>query len=139
MSDSPQITYAPGLADLTERQLNGLRPDLKQFALDPDQKEMRFPVRKELRQNIHRIIEAKKLDMTHVTERRGRPYTLVCTKTLDHYDRACRRYEKDVATMQRLLQLPAAQGTENAENATRLATALEAGKSWKPAQAVTGS
>lgn len=109
---------------LTERQLKGLRADLKAFALDPDQKEMRFRVRKALRQEIHLIIDSRKLDMTHVTERRGSPYTLVCTKTLDHYDRACQQYKKDVSTMKRLLQLPAAQSSVNSDTATRLAAAL---------------
>lgn len=117
---------------LTEGQLKGLRADLKAFALDPDQKEMRFRVRKALRQEVHRIIDSRKLDMTHVTERRGSPYTLVCTKTLDHYDRACRQYQKDVSTMQRLLRLPAAQRRPNADTATRLTAALNAGKAWKP-------
>lgn len=136
-SATPPETPKDWTLPLTDRQLKGLRADLKKFALDPDQKEMRFRVRADLRQDIHRIIEAKKLDMTHETERQGRPYTLVCTKTLDHYDRACRRYEKDVATMRRLLRLPAAKSAANADTATRLAAALEAGESWKPDQAVS--
>lgn len=117
---------------LTEGQLKGLRPDIKDFALDPKMKEMRFRVRTDLRQEIHRIIDSRKLDMTHVTERRGRPYTLVCTKTLAHYDRACRRYQKDRSSMERLLRLPAARSPENAAAVEGLAAALEAGKFWNP-------
>lgn len=118
---------------LTDRQLKGLRADLKAFALDPEQKEMRFRVRKDLRQEIHRIIESRKLDMTHVTERRGSPHTLVCTKTLAHYGRACRQYEKDVSSMRRLLRLSAADSPANASVAARLSKALKAGEHWKPA------
>jgi hypothetical protein len=113
---------------LTERQLKGLRADLKAFALDPETKEMRFRVRKELRQQIHRIIDSRQLDMTHVTERRGSPYTLVCKKTRGPYERACRQYNKDVGSMQRLLRLPSANSPANAPYTTQLAAALRASR-----------
>jgi hypothetical protein len=34
--------------------------------------------------------------MTHVTERRGRPYTLVCTKTKASYERALQAHHVDL-------------------------------------------
>lgn len=112
---------------LTERQLRGLRADIKDFALDPGKREMRLRLRKELRQEIHRIIDSRKLDMTHVTERQGRPYTLVCTKTRGPYERACRQYKKDLSSIQRLLRLPAANRPANIPLVAQLKSALRAG------------
>jgi hypothetical protein len=89
---------------------------------------MRFRARKELRQQIHRIIDSRQLDMTHVTERRGSPYTLVCKKTRGPYERACRQYNKDVGSMQRLLRLPSANSPANAPYTTQLAAALRASR-----------
>ena len=62
--------------------------------------------------------------MTHVTERKGRPYTLVCTKTRATYERALRRYRDDLADMRRLLALPAVKTPAAAPIASRLREAL---------------
>jgi len=62
--------------------------------------------------------------MTHVTERRGRPYTLVCTKTRATHARALRRYRSDLADMRRLLALPVARAPDNAPAAAQLRQAL---------------
>ena len=50
--------------------------------------------------------EAEKLDrydVTHVTERRGRPFTLVCTKTTASYERACKTFERDKRNLARVV------------------------------------
>jgi hypothetical protein len=39
---------------------------------------------KERRRHLHGIIDSNRCDCTHVTEHRGSPHTLVCTKTEDH-------------------------------------------------------
>lgn len=117
---------------LTERQLKGLRADLKAFALDPEKKEMRFRAAAAERHELERIIAERELDMTRKTEERGRPYTLVCTKTRGPYERACRQYEKDLASMKRLLRLPAAQHPANTTLATRLTAALQVGNAPVP-------
>jgi hypothetical protein len=62
-------------------------------------------VRKNRRQHLHQQIERHGLDMTHVTERRGSPQTLVCTKTRRTYERQCRQHEADLASMSTLLRL----------------------------------
>lgn len=43
--------------------------------------------------------------MTHVTERIGSPQTLVCSKTRATYERQCRQYNKDLASMAALRSL----------------------------------
>jgi hypothetical protein len=43
--------------------------------------------------------------MTHVTERSGSPQTLVCTKTRATYERQCRQYKEDLASMAALFTL----------------------------------
>jgi hypothetical protein len=55
--------------------------ELERFARDPVQREFRIRAKKEIQEVIHKMIDQLGLDMTHVTERKGSPYTLVCTKT----------------------------------------------------------
>ena len=50
------------------------------------------------------IIDQHRLDIDHVTERRGRPYTLVCTKNRASLKRRLAEYAKDVAAMRTLLR-----------------------------------
>lgn len=100
--------------------------ELQAFARDPDARERRFPAATAQRALLHRAIEQAGLDMTHVTERRGRPYTLVCTKTRTTHARALRRYRSDLADMRRLLAVPVAQAPDNAPTAARLHQALTA-------------
>jgi hypothetical protein len=100
--------------------------ELQAFARDPDARERRFPAATAQRALLHRAIEQAGLDMTHVTERRGRPYTLVCTKTRATHARALRRYRSDLADMRRLLALPVAQAPDNASAAAQLRQALAA-------------
>jgi hypothetical protein len=68
--------------------------ELELFARDPVRQVHRIRAKKEIRQTLHQTIERLGLDMTHVTERKGSPYTLVLTKTRASYERACKRAEK---------------------------------------------
>lgn len=101
---------------------------LKAFCRDPDAETARFPLRKELRAHLHQIIERHRLDLDHVTERRGRPYTLVCTKNRATHKRRLAEYAKDVAAMRTLLR--SAPGGEQsaicAPNLARLRAAVTA-------------
>jgi len=65
---------------------------LQSFAEDPAQKIYRFRIRKDRRQHLHRTIESQQMDMTHQTERKGSPQTLVCTKTRRSYQKRLRQY-----------------------------------------------
>ena len=78
---------------------------LKAFCADPVAEVRRFPVRSDLRQHLHHQIDRYRLDMDHVTERRGRPYTLVCTKNRASHQRRLKEYAEDVSLMQALVRL----------------------------------
>ena len=86
---------------------------LKRFCKDPTAQVGRFPLRKELRKHLHRQIDGHGLDMSHVTERRGSPYTLVCTKNRASYRRRLAEYGEDISCMRSLTRLvPVAEGNE---------------------------
>ncbi len=75
---------------------------LRAFCADPVARTERFPLRQELRRHLHGVIDANRLDMLHETERRGRPYTLVCTKNRASYERRLVEYAEDVRWMRSL-------------------------------------
>jgi hypothetical protein len=69
--------------------------ELKRFLRDPGEPSHRFPVREERRRHIQDQIRKHKLDLSHRTEERGRPYTLVCSKTTASYQAALKKYHED--------------------------------------------
>lgn len=79
--------------------------ELSRFLANPNQCEHRFAAAKERRRHLHQIIDSNRCDCTHWTERRGRPYTLVCTKTTASYDAACKTYERDLQHLSCVLAL----------------------------------
>ena len=78
---------------------------LSDFLADPNRQQARFPMAKERRRHVHGIIESNRCDCTHVTERRGSPHTLVCTKTTASYEATCKIYERDLQNLSRLAAL----------------------------------
>ena len=78
---------------------------LSEFLADPDRREARFPLAKERRRHLHNIIDRDRCDCTHVTEHRGSPHTLVCTKTTASYDAACKIHDRDVKNLSRIAAL----------------------------------
>jgi len=78
---------------------------LSTFLANPDQKQGRFPLAKKRRQHQHQIIDRNRCDLTHVTERRGSPFTLVCTKTTASYEAACKIHERDLQNLSRIIAL----------------------------------
>ena len=98
---------------------------LAAFCGNPDAQVGRFPLRKDLRGHLHRQIDRHRLDMSHVTERRGRPYTLVCTKNRASHERRLREYAKDVDWMGALTRMAPAGLTHDAV-AVRLVRLKEA-------------
>jgi hypothetical protein len=75
---------------------------LQAFARDAEAKVGRFRVRQDRRQHLHHAIEQHQLDMTHVTERKGSPQTLVCTKTRRAYQLRCKQYQEDIRSFTEL-------------------------------------
>ena len=86
--------------------------ELARFLRDPSQQVHRFRVRKDRRQHLHQVIERNRCDVDHVTDRRGSPQTLVCTKNIASFLRELKAYEVDmehlafVRTMQEELGAP---------------------------------
>ena len=104
---------------------------LKAFCRNPDANVARFPLRKDLRAHLHQTIDRHGIDLDHVTERRGRPYTLVCTKNRASHKRRLAEYAKDVAAMRLLIRSTPGeeQSAAYGPSLTRLHTAVaESGK-----------
>ena len=99
--------------------------ELAAFVRVPAARGHRFAVKKERRRHLHETIERLGLDLTHETERRGSPQTLVCTKTLRTFERRCARHRADVAAMAALLALPHGVSREAAGLAARLDAARQ--------------
>lgn len=79
--------------------------EMKAFLADPVATTHRFRVRQDRREHLDELIRKRNLDISHVTERKGSPHTLVCTKTRWNYERRCEQYRGDIAAFQRLLDL----------------------------------
>lgn len=95
------------------------------FCHDPKARVVRLPLRKDLRAHLHQAIERQKLDIDHETERRGKPYTLVCTKNRAGFRRRLREYADDLSNMRQLIQVAPA-GNAMAGCESRLAELHEA-------------
>lgn len=78
---------------------------LSYFLNDPDKKTLRLPLATHRRQHLHQVIDLRKLDTTHVTERFGRPYTLVCTKTMGSFERALKAHHVDLDHLKMIREL----------------------------------
>ena len=72
---------------------------LRTFCADPAARVARFPLRTDLRAHLHGTIDVHKLEIDHVTERRGRPYTLVCTKNRSGHKRRVKEHATDIKRM----------------------------------------
>lgn len=79
--------------------------ELARFLNDPNVKTLRLPLAKHRRQHLHNVIDGKKLDTTHVTERSGSPYTLVCTKTGRSYERSLQAHRIDLSHLTKIRKL----------------------------------
>ena len=76
---------------------------LRAFCRDPVKQVERFKVRTDLRRHLHQVIDRRGLDLDHETERRGSPYTLVCTKNRASHQRRLEEYAEDLRCMGTLL------------------------------------
>ncbi len=76
--------------------------ELQVFLKDTEAKVHNFRVKKERRQHLHNIISRHAPDMTHITTRKGSPYTLVCTKTRDTYRKKLKQREIDRSLLEEL-------------------------------------
>ena len=79
--------------------------ELSLFLANALEKQHLFAVRKDRRRHLHEIIRRHHCDLTHVTERKGRPFTLVCTKTTATYNAALKTYKRDLKNLKRIVEL----------------------------------
>ena len=106
--------------------------ELQKFTLDPVEQSHRFRVKKERRQHLHQQIEKHSLDMAHVTDRKGSPQTLVCTKDRRSYQRRCKEYCLDIAALGKLADLAGQSKIGNMGESKQIATARMLAKEWSP-------
>ena len=57
------------------------------------------------------MIDRRRLDMTHLTERAGSPQTLVCTKDRRTFERRMKQYRDEIAAMRALVKLAGEAGS----------------------------
>jgi hypothetical protein len=98
--------------------------ELQAFGRNGAERMYRFRVKKERRRHLHETIQRHRLDMTHVTERKGSPQTLVCTKTRGAYERRSSQYRTDIAAMGALLALVSAAGGGEVRLSERLRASM---------------
>lgn len=106
--------------------------ELQAFVLSPQEQTHRFRVRRDRRQHLHQQIERHRLQMTHTTERRGSPQTLVCTKDRRNYQRRCEQYRQDVAAMAALSELGGGALGARVSLLTRIEGARARAEEWSP-------
>lgn len=79
---------------------------LSRFLADPSVPVGRFPLAEQRRRHLHDQIDRHGCDCTHETERKGRPYTLVCTKTTASFERREKQYQLDRRLLAEIERLP---------------------------------
>ena len=103
---------------------------LNKFAQNAEAQVGRFSIRKDRRRHLHQMIQRNSLDMTHVTERKGSPYTLVCTKTRSAYQRECRQYNADILSFEELIRMLRPTPGKCVKLVSRMVDACIRAKSW---------
>ncbi|MEW6159374.1 MAG: 2OG-Fe(II) oxygenase [Verrucomicrobiota bacterium] len=98
---------------------------LQSFALDAQAQVARFKSAEHRRMHLERQIREHGLDMSCLTERKGSPRTLVCTKTRRTFHRQCEQHRNDCASMAVLLDVMRPPPDALAKLAQRLLVAKE--------------
>ena len=70
--------------------------ELGRFLADPERRMWSFKAAEAERAHLAAMISRARCDMDLTTDKRGRPYTLVCTKNQASYDRRARQREQDL-------------------------------------------
>ncbi len=76
--------------------------ELSAFLRDPARKSWTFKAAEPDRSHVETTIRNARCDLDVTTDRRGRPYSLVCTKNQASYDRRVQQRNKDLADLERL-------------------------------------
>ncbi len=94
--------------------------ELSRYLADPERKTWAFKAVETARRHVEDTIREAHCDLDLTTDRRGRPYTLVCTKNQASYERQVKQRKKDWANLKRLeegVNTPSAQADGFSENA----------------------
>jgi hypothetical protein len=75
---------------------------LSQFLADPGRETWTFKAAEGDRQHVEGSIRANGCDLDVITERKGRPYSLVCTKNQASYDMRAQQRTADLDALARL-------------------------------------
>ena len=97
---------------------------LQAFCADPVATTLRFSMRQDMRLHVESMITYRRLDIDCRTERRGRPYTLICTKTRGSHERRCAQYTEDIAHMRLLVTVAPGNGAAGADDLRQLHAAI---------------
>jgi predicted 2-oxoglutarate/Fe(II)-dependent dioxygenase YbiX len=76
--------------------------ELSRFLADPDRQSWTFKSPETGRRHVEESIQRNGCDLDLVTDRRGRPYSLVCTKNQASYDRRAQQRQRDLAHLAQL-------------------------------------
>jgi hypothetical protein len=76
--------------------------ELSRFLADPDRQSWTFKAAETGRRHVEDSIRRSRCDLDCATDRRGRPYSLVCTKNQASYDRRAHQHQQDLAHLARL-------------------------------------
>jgi len=76
--------------------------ELSHFLADPERKAWAFKAVEAERSHVEQTIQRAHCDVDFTTDRRGRPYTLVCTKNQASYDRRAMQRSKDLEDLNHL-------------------------------------
>ncbi len=77
--------------------------ELSQFLKNPDQKQWLFKAAEARRKHLQNTINTNKCDVAYVTEKKSRPYSLLCTKNQASYQRRVEQSKSDQDALARLL------------------------------------
>jgi len=76
--------------------------ELSRFLADSKLKTWAFKAAEAARRHVEETIRRARCDVDVITDRRGRPYSLVCTKTQASYERRVKQRKQDSADLKRL-------------------------------------
>ncbi len=75
---------------------------LNQFLLNPEQAQWNFKAAETRRTHIQHVIGSHKCDIDYVTEKKSRPYSMVCSKNQASYQRLVKQHQGDQKALARL-------------------------------------
>jgi hypothetical protein len=77
--------------------------NLNRFLASPTESTWRLKAAEQSRSHVAHSIQRSQCDLDCTTDKRGRPYTLVCTKNQASYARRVQQRDNDLANRSRLL------------------------------------